>query len=175
MNRCAISEEETTKAVLSLHQIHAPGPAPEGQSSQNRYSGVTLSGLTSVDALHVDQIHQDIGGKKKHGFKDVLNATNQDGSSPFLNSRKKNPQASVKSRSLNGENQSSSLNEVDFQHSGQSSGLVGEKRRQKKKEKNKPFENYPGEGSVRSDIALPFSISFILQYLSLFLYLTFPR
>ncbi|KAL8100938.1 cysteine-tryptophan domain-containing zinc finger protein 3-like isoform X2 [Apium graveolens] len=144
MNRCSFSEEETSKAVRALNQTLAP--VHEGQSSQNRYSGVALSG---VDALHVDQSLQDIGGKKKHGFRDVLNASSQNGSSPHSSSKKKIPQASYKNQSFNVENCSPSLHEVDFQLSGQSSDLVGQKQRHKRKDKSNPL-TIPGEGETKS-------------------------
>ncbi|XP_017224679.1 cysteine-tryptophan domain-containing zinc finger protein 7 isoform X1 [Daucus carota subsp. sativus] len=151
MNRCSFSEEETTKAVLALHQTFAPGLAPapvhEGQSSLNRYSGMASSGL--VDSLQVDQSLQDIGGKKKHGLRDVLNASSHNGSSPYSSSKKKIPHASFKNQSFNGENRSPSQHEVDFQLSGQSSGLVGQKQRHKRKDKSKPHAT-PGEGDTKS-------------------------
>lgn len=144
MNRCSFSEEETTKAVHALNQTLAPVSVHEGQSSQSRYFGVASSGV--VDALHVDHSIQDIGGKKKHGFRDVLNASSQNGS-PYSSSKKKISQASLKNQSFNVGNCSPSLHEVDFQLSGQSSGLVGQKQRHKRKEKSKPLAN-PGEGSI---------------------------
>lgn len=159
MNRCSFSEEETSKAVRALNQTLAPS-VHEGQSSQNRYSGVASSG---VDALHHDQSLQDIGGKKKHGIRDVLNASSQNGSSPFSSSKKKIPQASYKNQSFNVEKCSPSLHEVDFQLSGQSNDLVGQKQRHKRKEKSNPLA-IPGEGSIRSGTAAPLLDSFILQF-----------
>lgn len=170
MNRCSFSEEETTKAVLALHQTFAPGLAPapvhEGQSSLNRYSGMASSGL--VDSLQVDQSLQDIGGKKKHGLRDVLNASSHNGSSPYSSSKKKIPHASFKNQSFNGENRSPSQHEVDFQLSGQSSGLVGQKQRHKRKDKSKPHAT-PGEGSIWNGTAALVLDSFILQCLLMFL------
>lgn len=167
MNRCSFSEEETTKAVFALNQTLVPAPVHEGQSSQNRYSGVASSGV--VDALHVDQSLQDMGGKKKHGFRDVLNASSQNGSSPFLSSKKKIPQASYKNQSFNVKNCSPSLHEVDFQLPGQSGGLVGQKQRHKKKDKSKPL-SIPGEGSIWRGTTAPFLDSFVLQFLFMFLH-----
>ena len=108
MNRCSISEEETTKAVVTLHQF----PATDSHNNQHVYPGGVLPGLSLADASHVDQNHQNLGchdepsvGKKKNELK-VVTAVNQDGPAPFPNSMKKNVMAPEKSRSLNGVNQS---------------------------------------------------------------------
>ncbi|WOG87318.1 hypothetical protein DCAR_0206541 [Daucus carota subsp. sativus] len=128
MNRCSISEEETTKAVLALQQTFPSAPVHGGQNSQNRYSGVVSSGV--ADAWHVDQCIQDVGGRKNHGIKDVYNAFSHNGSSPYSDSKKKIFQAPVETQSLNGENHSPSFNKDEV--SGQSSGLVGQKCRHRK-------------------------------------------
>ncbi|KAM7495899.1 hypothetical protein LguiA_020313 [Lonicera macranthoides] len=115
-NRCNISEEETTKAVMTRFQVPAPAQAPLSQSSQHNHAGGILLGVSSADARNSDQNQQDLGlhvlpgGKKKHELKDVSNVNNQDGPQ-FSNSMKKNLQASVVSRSVNGENHSPTVNE----------------------------------------------------------------
>ncbi|XP_074357148.1 cysteine-tryptophan domain-containing zinc finger protein 3-like isoform X1 [Apium graveolens] len=146
MNRCSISEDETTKAVFTLNQTFATAPVHEGHNSQNRYSGVELSG--DAVAQHVDQSLHDVGARKKHGSKDVFNTSIHNGSSPYLDSKKKIPQAPVKTRSVNGENHSPSFNEVDIEFSGHSSGLVGQKRRQRRKEDSITLAN-PVEGDFK--------------------------
>ncbi|KAK1356951.1 CW-type domain-containing protein [Heracleum sosnowskyi] len=142
MNRCSISEEETSKAVLALHQTFATAPVHGGQNSQNIYSGVELSG-------DVDQSLNDVGGRKKHGSKDVYNTSSHNGSSLYLDSKKKIPQAPAKTQSLNGENHSPSFNEVDFELSGHSSGLVRQKRKHRRIENSIPLAN-PVEGDSKS-------------------------
>ncbi|KAM7521506.1 hypothetical protein LguiA_011408 [Lonicera macranthoides] len=153
MNRCSISEEETTKALISRYQV--PAPAPQGQTMQHGHPGGNLLGFSPADARHFDQNPQDLGlravstgEKKKQGLKDVSEATNPDAATQNSDSMKKNLQASIKSKSLNCVNQSPTVNEVDFQYSGQSSSLVTEKRRHKQKERNKQLESYSSGGDT---------------------------
>ncbi|KAA8549191.1 hypothetical protein F0562_000875 [Nyssa sinensis] len=153
MNRCSISEEETTKALIAHYQVSAP----ESQNNLHVHPGGVVSGVTSSDARLFYQNHENVGshaipsgGKKKQGLKEVSNATNQDGTTQFPNSLKKNLQASVKSQSLNGVNQSPPVNELDLQNLSKSSSAVAEKHRHKQKEKNKPFEHYSEGGDTKS-------------------------
>ncbi|XP_059659524.1 cysteine-tryptophan domain-containing zinc finger protein 7 isoform X2 [Cornus florida] len=152
MNRCSFSEEETTKALIALYHV----PAPESQNNRHDHLGGVVSGVTSFDARHFGQHLQNFdshivpsGGKKKHGLKEVSNATNQDGIAQFPNSRK-NLQASVKSRSLNGGNQSPTVSEREFQQVSKSGSIVVEKQGHKQKEKNKLHEHYSNGGDTKS-------------------------
>ncbi|PSR94773.1 MORC family CW-type zinc finger protein [Actinidia chinensis var. chinensis] len=149
MNRCSISEEETTKAVVTLHQF----PAPGNHNNQNAHPCGVLPGLSLADASRLDQNHQNLGchdepgvGKKKNEIKEVVAAVNQDGPAQFPNSMKKNIPA--KSRSLNGANQSPTPNEIESRHLSKS--LVVEKHRNKQKEKNKLREHHSDGGQIRS-------------------------
>lgn len=154
MNRCSISEEETTNAVLSLNLITDPAPAAlESRNNQDMYLGVALSGV-----FQVDQSHPDLGVKQIHGPKDVCNAPNLDDSTAFPNSKKKNRVTTSESTSLNGEKRSTSLNEAEFLHLSQSSDLVGEKYRVTKKDKNKLRANNTGKSNVSIHIVLPSQI-----------------
>lgn len=141
MNKCSISQEETTKAIMS----HFPGPAPTIQGFQPHHPG----GPMSLDPLHSDQRHQLFGpqvvSKKKHVTKDLPNEPKQERPSLSSNSAKKNLQTSNKTRSLNGANQSPS--HLEFQDSGHSSSLIAEKHRLKHKEKKKLRENSVDEGN----------------------------
>ncbi|XP_019452644.1 PREDICTED: uncharacterized protein LOC109354522 isoform X2 [Lupinus angustifolius] len=92
MNRCSFSEDETTKAVIELHQ----GPPLEGQS-------------TLQHQLHHD-LHAVPGGKKKI-VKEISNSANKDDSSQFY--LKKNLNSSVKSRSLNDVNVSPVMSDAN--------------------------------------------------------------
>ncbi|KVI12516.1 Zinc finger, CW-type [Cynara cardunculus var. scolymus] len=145
MNRCSISQEETTKAITSRFL----GPAPMIQGSQPVHPGGPQSGAMSIDALHLDQRHQPFGPpmgvKKKHGTKDPPNESKPDRPSLSSNSTKKNLHASNKTRSLNGANPSSF--ELEFQDSGHSSNLIAEKQKFKHKEKKKLRENVVDEGN----------------------------
>ncbi|CAK9178035.1 unnamed protein product [Ilex paraguariensis] len=152
MNRCIVSEEVTTKALTTLYPVSASASASESQICRQAHPGEVLSG---ADAQHFNQSHQNLcldfvatEGKKKHGLKDVSNSTIQDGTTHCSNPMKKIPQATVKSRSLNGVNQSPPLNELDFQHFGQSNSL--DRQRHKQKEKNKQLENYPDGGDPKN-------------------------
>ncbi|XP_057508064.1 cysteine-tryptophan domain-containing zinc finger protein 7 [Actinidia eriantha] len=151
MNRCSISEEETTKAVVTLHQF----PAPDSHNNQHAYPGGVLPGLSLADASRVDQNRQNLGchdepsvGKKKNELKEEVAAVNQDGPAPFPNSMKKNVMAPAKSRSLNGVTQSPAGNEIESQHLSKS--FVVEKHRNKQKEKNKLRERHSDGGEIRS-------------------------
>ena len=144
MNRCSISEEETTKAVVTLLQF----PAPDSHNNQHAYPGGVLPGLSLADASRVDQNRQNLGchdepsvGEKKNELK-VVAAVNQDGPAQFPNPMKKNIPA--KSRSLNGANQSPTPNEIESRHLSKS--LVVEKHRNKQKEKNKLREHHSDGG-----------------------------
>ncbi|GFY98736.1 CW-type zinc finger [Actinidia rufa] len=151
MNRCSISEEETTKAVVTLHQF----PAPDSHNNQHAYPGGVLPGLSLADASRVDQNRQNLGchdepsvGEKKNELKEVVAAVNQDGPAPFPNPMKKNVMAPAKSRSLNGVTQSPAGNEIESQHLSKS--FVVEKHRNKQKEKNKLRERHSNGGEIRS-------------------------
>ncbi|KAA8543137.1 hypothetical protein F0562_021368 [Nyssa sinensis] len=151
MNRCSISEEETTKALTALY----PVPAPDSQNNLHVHPGGVVSGLPMSDARHFGQNHQNLGsqavpsgGKKKQGLKEVSNATNSDDLSQFPNLMK-NLQASVKSRSLNGVNQSPPVNELDLRHLSKASGMEVDKNRHKQ-EKNRLLEHHSDGGDTRS-------------------------
>ncbi|KAA8529333.1 hypothetical protein F0562_033868 [Nyssa sinensis] len=72
MNRCSISEEETTKALIAHYQVSAP----ESQNNLHVHPGGVVSGVTSSDARLFYQNHENVGshaipsgGKKKQGLK----------------------------------------------------------------------------------------------------------
>lgn len=162
MNRCSISQEETTKAITT--QFLVPAPTVHGLQP-TVHPGAPQSGLMSVDPLHPDQRRQPFGpqtgAKKKHGTKDLSNEPKQERPSLSSNSAKNNLQPSNKTISLNGANQSSSVNEVDFQDSGQSSSLIAEKQRFKHKEKQKHRENFVDEGILMKLTCIFSSLCFL--------------
>lgn len=108
MNRCDISEEETTKALNALYHL----PVSESQNNfQNHVSGTAL-GAAFGDVLHLGENHQNLSSRaisnqvnKKHGFKERANAVTIGGPYKISNSAKKKLQETEKSRSLNGTNQ----------------------------------------------------------------------
>ncbi|KAL4558822.1 hypothetical protein LXL04_037025 [Taraxacum kok-saghyz] len=134
MNRCSISEEETTKAITGpsvqgSQPVHPSGP------HQHLYSQIPHAGV-----------------KKKNNSKDVVNENKQDRPSMSSNSSKKNLHtSSYKSRSLNAMNPSP-VNGIEFQDSGQSKHMVvGEKDRQKQKDNNTLSQNFVDEGDKKHD------------------------
>ncbi|KAJ7980245.1 CW-type zinc-finger protein [Quillaja saponaria] len=77
MNRCDISEKETTKALYGLYQI----PVPESPTNLQNHATGTALGVSSADVPHKDQKHQNAtyheisnGGKKKCGSKETAKA-----------------------------------------------------------------------------------------------------
>ncbi|KAI3732447.1 hypothetical protein L1987_63652 [Smallanthus sonchifolius] len=140
MNRCSISEEETTKAITS----HFSGPFVQG--SQPVHPGGPNLGAVSLDGTHQRVCPEIPSNKKKHGLEDLTNEANRDGPSLSSNSSKKKLHSSYETRSLNGVNHSSLVNEVEFQDSGQSRDLIMEKDKLKQEENKKIFENFADEG-----------------------------
>ncbi|XP_057460813.1 cysteine-tryptophan domain-containing zinc finger protein 7-like [Actinidia eriantha] len=150
MNRCSVSEEETTKALIAIYQV----PVSENQNNQHGHPSGALPGLSLADASHFGQNRQNLGfravpsGGKKNGTKDVSAAFSQVGPAQLPNSVKKNPQAAVKSRSLNSANQSPPANVIEPIHLSTSSVL--EKHQHKPKEKNKSLEQHSDGGETKS-------------------------
>lgn len=152
MNRCSVSEEETTKALKTLYQL----PAPESQNNLHNNPGgyfleATLANFKDPDKTPLNfGLHTSLGnGKKKH-------MTNKEGPTQLSNSLKKNMQASVKSRSLNDVNNSPLMAEPDLQQPSKSSDLSVEKQKYKHKEKLRLVE-LPTDGGILFD-----SDSFVL-------------
>lgn len=113
MNRCSVSEDETTKALVALYQ----GPPPGGQSNLQSAFGSVVGGTIS-NYQNSDQhwpnhgLHPLHDGKKKF-VKEMLNAETKDGSFPLSSSVKKGLHSSVKSRSLNDVNKTPAVNAVN--------------------------------------------------------------
>lgn len=87
MNRCSVSEEETTNALNALYQV--PVPVAEVQTIQPVHTHGAASGATLADARNLGQNHQyhsfdaaSSGGKTKHGTKPVSNVARH---SSFMN------------------------------------------------------------------------------------------
>ncbi|XP_071738316.1 cysteine-tryptophan domain-containing zinc finger protein 7-like [Rutidosis leptorrhynchoides] len=148
MNRCSISEEETTKATNSL--FLGPQPVHPGGLHLELDAGHT----SCQDGTHQRTSSQvpSSGVKKKHGLKDVANDVRQERPSMSSNSSKKNYRAWYKTGSLNGANPSPLVNEPEFQDSGRSHDLIVEKDRLKQdrlkqKGNNKLRENFADGGN----------------------------
>ncbi|KAJ4845167.1 hypothetical protein Tsubulata_018453 [Turnera subulata] len=102
MNRCDISEDETTKAVTELDQKN---------NLQNLSAGVAPK-ITSVHSMHSEQNHHRVDshavsslGKKKPALKDIAKVDRTCGQTQRLKYAKTCSQDSVKSTSLNDVNQ----------------------------------------------------------------------
>ncbi|XP_049344007.1 cysteine-tryptophan domain-containing zinc finger protein 7 [Solanum verrucosum] len=158
LNRCGVSEEETTMVLRALYQVPMSGvtaPAADKQYSEHEYPGGALSGPTSIDTSHASQEHQkagiqtvDAGGKKIYGLKGVSSAIKQEG---LLSSNgvKRNRQGTPNSRSSNGTTNSPS-DENGHQLVGLPSSSIVEKQRPKQKEKRRSLENHPDGGIKNS-------------------------
>ncbi|XP_010259693.1 PREDICTED: uncharacterized protein LOC104599025 [Nelumbo nucifera] len=153
MNRCNISEEETTKAVQAYQ---APFALLGNQNNLQAQPNIVATGVNLVDVQNLGQNNQDsslvglsAGGKKKHGLKEA-SISNSTSVINFSNSSKKNQQSSVKSRSLNDVTnsplESSLANRPGFQQSNKSGDFAGEKHMHKQKEKYKLPEHYSDGG-----------------------------
>ncbi|OVA15012.1 zinc finger protein [Macleaya cordata] len=144
MNRCNVSEEETTKALNALYQV----PVPESQNNLLSQPALAASGATLAEVHNLDQAHQDhtlhpmpILGKKKHGPKEIPNADSCTGPMHLSDLTRKDQQASMKSRSLSDVHHSSlesnQGSKAGFQQLSKSSDSGVEKQRQRQKEKHK--------------------------------------
>ncbi|XP_038723973.1 cysteine-tryptophan domain-containing zinc finger protein 3-like isoform X1 [Tripterygium wilfordii] len=133
MNRCDISEDETTKAVSALYQL----PVPESQTNMEHQANGTSIGIPLVNAQCLDQSKQrlknhvvTIGGKKK----DVPRHAERIESSLKWKSKsaKNHLREPVKSISLKDMNQphaeSNVMKKSSYHNLSQSQNLIAEKR-----------------------------------------------
>lgn len=104
MNRCDISEEDTTKALQALYQ-----PVPESQVNLQNHADRAASGVTSADLGQIDQNHRNFNtdampnrGKKKHKPKPTGSSSGLMQTSKLTKDFR---EEAVKSRSLNDMNQ----------------------------------------------------------------------
>lgn len=104
LDRCEISEDETTKAVYALYQL----PLPEGQHSMPENANGTESVITSVQGLHHAENRQktnlatvSIGGKKNHSLKEKPKSSGSTDLTQTVKTLKTHSQDSMRSRSLN--------------------------------------------------------------------------
>lgn len=119
MNRCDISEDETTKALQALYQI--PGPDSQGNPLNN--STGTAMEVPLSDVRHRDKNHQNVSShgmlnqvKKKLKTKDILNADSSRGLIRIINSTKNNQEAARSGR-LNDMDQTPSESSLKWKHS----------------------------------------------------------
>ncbi|KAH1108484.1 hypothetical protein J1N35_012252 [Gossypium stocksii] len=148
MNHCSVDEEETTKAVLTLHQV----PAVASQTNLQNNLDSTMSRLKSADTLQPEQNQQCSGshamppsGRKKHGLKEISNAMVKDGPTPM----KKSIQASVLSGSSTDITKSLVVSESSLCDPRKCDVPV-KKHKSKQKKKHKVSEHGSGGGDAKT-------------------------
>ncbi|KAI9119425.1 hypothetical protein K1719_010100 [Acacia pycnantha] len=134
MNRCSVSEDETTKALVALFQV----PPPEGQ----RISGSVLMAGTSSAVQYPNQNDLNHGlnampGGKKGTVQEISNSASKDGPFQLSSSGKKNSRSSMKSRSISDMSKSPSISEPDV-------------RGEKHKKKQKKQDSYSDRGDTKN-------------------------
>ncbi|XP_027332247.1 uncharacterized protein LOC113847373 isoform X2 [Abrus precatorius] len=143
MNRCNISEEETTKALYALYQM----PITEGQNNMQSNATRPETRVRSVDALQLGLNYKksssdgmfDQQGKKKLGIKGKAKTGINNNIHQFSNTEKNNALDSVKNRSLINMNQkradSNCVKKSSSKHLSKLKNLIEEKNTRKEKEK----------------------------------------
>nr|GLL42602.1 uncharacterized protein LOC109160423 [Ipomoea trifida] len=160
MNRCGISEEETTKALRALYQFPTSAIAVSASetrtNNQHQYPDRKLLGVASVDAFHPGLENRTLGiqvadasGKKKYGSKDPTDESKQAGlvqSSSKIN----NFQETSNNIGLNDSIQSPSGDNGHKKYSRQSSTSIKEKQRNKLKERKKLLGSISSDGGAKN-------------------------
>ncbi|KAL1155842.1 hypothetical protein V6Z11_A08G052000 [Gossypium hirsutum] len=148
MNHCSVDEEETTKSVLTSHQVHAVASQTNLQNNLDS----TMSRLKSADTLQPEQNQQCSGshamppsGRKKHGLKEISNAMDKDGPTPM----KKNIQASVLSGSSTDITKPLVISESSL-CDPRKCDMPVKKHKSKQKKKHKVSEHGSGGGDART-------------------------
>lgn len=137
MNRCDISEEETTEAVYALNQM----PISGGQSNMQSHATGTAIRVSYADALHHHKSSSDVisGQGKKHDFKEKTKAGISDDVFLLSRSLKRNAEESEKNRGLTAMNQhpenSNPMKKSSYQHLIRLKNLKEEKTMPKEKVK----------------------------------------
>ncbi|CAH9140532.1 unnamed protein product [Cuscuta epithymum] len=155
LNRCSISEDETTMAVRALYQFPAAAittPASESQTkNQNEHHQRSLVGLSSVDVLHSDLENRSLGlqiavasGKKNHGSKDSSYESKQAGMMP--SSSKNNNFKEIANGGLNDSVNSSAGENGHKKYYRHSSAPVAEKQDNKLKVKKRLLDSRTSDG-----------------------------
>ncbi|XP_060197841.1 cysteine-tryptophan domain-containing zinc finger protein 7-like isoform X1 [Lycium barbarum] len=136
MNRCDISEGETTRALHALYQM----PLPDNLSSLQNHAGRSAAGVVPADMLGSNSQNAGFdymanGGKKKHKLRETPNTSSNHG--PLLTTNSNLQHELVKRRNLKNVNQpvaeSNSISKSNAQIPLKSSDVLG-------KHLNKPKE-----------------------------------
>lgn len=130
MNRCDISEEETTRALHALYQM----PLPDNLNSLQNHAGRSAAGVVSADMHGLGGSSQNVGfdymangRKKKHKLRETPNTSSNHG--PMLTTNSNLQSELVKSRSFKNVNQpvaeSNSISKSNAQIPVKSSDVLG--------------------------------------------------
>jgi len=141
MNRCNISEEETTKALYALYQM----PISEGQNKMKSHATGPEHGVKSVDALQLCHINKRSSsdavldrGRKKRGINEKAKPGINNDRHQLSNTVKNAQESNLKNRSLNGTNEwsadSNRMKKSNSQNLSRLNNLTEEKNTPKAKE-----------------------------------------
>lgn len=146
MNKCSISEEETTRALYEFYGM--PVPERQNHGHGNTIGGIATSGIAHPPShtLHVTSFSEHNGGKKKHRLKEMSDAVSSDDIPQLSGSIKKKVTKSGKDRSLSDVNQSRQVSEPGFQKVSRSTDLTPEKFQHKQKEKHRSLDHFSDGG-----------------------------
>ncbi|KAK7264610.1 hypothetical protein RJT34_32219 [Clitoria ternatea] len=141
LNRCNISEEQTTKALYALYQM----PIPEGQNNTQSHATGPGTGVNSADALQLGLNHKKSSSDKmfdqgkKHGIKRKTKSGIKNDMHQLSNIENNNVHESVKNRSLVDMNEqpaeSKHMKKSSSKHLSRLNNLREEKNMHKDKEK----------------------------------------
>ncbi|XAR57106.1 hypothetical protein NMG60_11025132 [Bertholletia excelsa] len=152
MNRCDISEEETTKRLHALYQL----PLSENQNNLQNHVDQAAAGVSSANAWHFDANPQILGShgmpnsrKKRQGSKGISYAVRSDGLNQIAGCPKDLQQEVVKSRSLNDMKEPimdfNLTNSCNVQHWSKSQNFPLDNSTHKQKEKHAKY----GDGKLK--------------------------
>ena len=143
MNRCDISEEETTKALHALYQL----PLPDSQNHIQNHGSNIAAGVSSTAACHFDQNNWNFSSNglpnqrtKKQGSKAASYAASNGGPIQISGLTKNIRQDTGKRRSLNDMNEpfleSNLMSNSSVQNLSKSCNFPVDKSTHKQKEKH---------------------------------------
>ncbi|KAK7348224.1 hypothetical protein VNO80_22774 [Phaseolus coccineus] len=152
MNRCNISEEETTKALYALYQM----PISEGQNNMKSHATGPEHGVKSVDTLQLCHINKKSSsdvvldrGRKKHGINEKAKPGTNNDRHQLSNTVKNAQESNLKNRSLNGMNRWSSDSNRMKKSNSQNLSRLNNLTEEKNTPKAKEYQINAGDRQVR--------------------------
>ncbi|CAA7398444.1 unnamed protein product [Spirodela intermedia] len=157
MNKCIISEEETTRALHALYQV----PLPENRSNMNGPTDAAFLGKAFTDDRHQYQNHDSVllssptHGKKKYTGKDTSHPIDP---IQLPNSVKKKKQVFVKDRSYDGthEVEPKRSRRSSVQHISKPADFYSGSDDGRQTETCKTLKTYSVEGEILEEDCKPF-------------------